>query len=269
MLLYLSTGERRYDRRPVPVTRRTGWEFQAVVAGRCAPVPARGEPLAPTSDCIWVFPPWDRHGWSARPGEPCDVVVMHFSTVPDPVREAVERHGHLRVPLTPAEKDQLRAIAEELTPHYRTPTSHSPLYEQRAVVALSFLVLKQQEPRPVPALRGAQRQKTEQALAWYAEHLDQRPSVEQVAAAVHVSAPHLRRLFQATRATSPRQAMLSVQLERAKELMSTTDWPLKRIAPACGFSGPTVFSRAFAVAEAVSPQQWRDTQIIRRHTRRP
>ena len=35
------------------------------------------------------------------------------------------------------------------------------------------------------------------------------------------------------------------RIKRAKELLETTDWPIKEIAPACGFTGVVSFCRAF------------------------
>lgn len=258
MLRYLNSGEREYGRWPTDVAMRKNWEFQAVVAGRCAPVLARGESLPVQAARLWVFPPETAHGWTSLPDEQCRIVVMHFDRPPEVIEQAADERGLLEIPLTLAEMRRIEALHDAVEPHFRRLTDHSEIVFDHAMLELSLIALRNVPAHPLTGADGYARRKVEQAMAWYSEHLPTGPSVAAMARAVYVSPPHLRRLFQQATGRSPLAAMQRAQLDRAKHLMATTDLPLKHVATASGFTGASVFSRAFHRVEGVPPRTWRD-----------
>ena len=93
MLHYHGTGTRDYQRQPQAVRSRGNWEFQAVVAGRAAPLLPQG-PLPAGGSCLWVFAPDCPHGWTAP--APCEVLVYHLAQCPEVLATLVGEAGWLR-----------------------------------------------------------------------------------------------------------------------------------------------------------------------------
>lgn len=55
----------------------------------------------------------------------------------------------------------------------------------------------------------------------------------------------------------PAQAHARWRLERAAELLLSTDWPVRAVSDTLGFANPFHFSRAFARAHRLPPAAWR------------
>ncbi|MBB6430389.1 AraC family transcriptional regulator [Algisphaera agarilytica] len=250
MLTYLNHGERSFFEHPTLPVRRKGWEFLAVVEGRCAPTERPGQRPHLEGDRLWAMPADGVHGWTGVPEEPCQILVAHFDQVP----EALSQHQRaISVPLTPEQVAKLKSLFLELEEDYIQPTELTRLRAERLLLELSITVLADRESNT----RDTAQHKVAAGLAWYAEHLAQRPSVEDVARSVSVSPSHLRRLFMQAMGVSPLEAMKQVQHDRAKQLMKRTDLSLNAVSAACGFSAQSVFSRDFAKRQNITPQAWR------------
>ncbi|MFA9477399.1 helix-turn-helix transcriptional regulator [Phycisphaerales bacterium AB-hyl4] len=173
------------------------------------------------------------------------------------VRDWVRPGGVRSVGLTPAQTTRLETLMTALRDDFHRPTRLSAMRNEHALLELSMLAMKQVAGRTTASQADHARRKVSQAMAWYAEHLPERPGVADVAAAVHVSPSHLRRLFAQVGRGSPLAAMHRVQVDRACELMSNAGLSLTGIAPRCGYASLSSFSRAFSAQRGVSPTAWR------------
>jgi len=82
-------------------------------------------------------------------------------------------------------------------------------------------------------------------------------TVTEIAQTVHLSYPHFNRLFTKQLGTTPIGYISALRLDRAKELLYTTDLPIKAVASECGFRDIYYFSNFFKAATGVSPSQFR------------
>jgi AraC-like DNA-binding protein len=89
------------------------------------------------------------------------------------------------------------------------------------------------------------------------ERGDGTPVIEDVAAALGVSASQLRRVFKEHAGVSPYQYHLQVKIGRARLMLRETDLPIKQIAKILGFRSAYHFSKLFKNRTAISPSQWR------------
>ncbi|HTL69078.1 MAG TPA: AraC family transcriptional regulator [Lacunisphaera sp.] len=242
---------------------RTNWEFYAVIRGRCAPVFRDGEKPVLQQRTLWVFAPECGHAWVDDRRNKYHRISMHFGSVPYPLDEVVRRRGWIEHPLQDAEIVQLETIAAEIEPHYRNPHPLSPLLFERRLMDLALLALSGTDAALRPALPELANFKVENALTWYAANLAQRPSVKQVADAVHVSTSHLRRLFWQVRGTSPKVAFQRIRLEKAKELMSRSALTLEDVARHCGFANSSHLCREYRAFHDFTPTHWRKHLIHR------
>jgi AraC-like DNA-binding protein len=260
MLRYVNNGERRYGQKPVAVTRRLNWEFEAVLQGRMAPLLPDGAADLRTRT-LWVFPPTSAHGWTGDGDRPCEITVIQVATAPDPLRALALSRGFLAVPLEPRDVEWLRATGEELTREQAAPTALGGLLTMRAVSELCLIALRNEPVRRLAGeLRGA-RDVAASALAWYAEHLAEDPPLARVAEAVGASASHLRRLFHRALGKSPHAALQGVRFERAHDLMRDQRLTLEAVAAACGFSDASAFSRAYRQWHGHPPSRWRQELV--------
>lgn len=264
MLRHHAFGRVRW-KAPIPCHTRTNWEFYAVLDGCCALGLADDADWMPHRRTLWLFAPECSHGWANIDGQPFLRAALHFNSVPDPLDTLARRNGGwLRRLLGTAEARRVRTIAGELGPHFHAPTRISHIHFQRALMELSLLVLDGAEVADVPpALSDLSELRIERALAWYAERLAQRPTVEQVADAIHVSPSHLRRLFALTRSTSPKAAFQRVRLEQAKELMGNSTLTLDEVATLCGYTGASHLCREHKAVFHFTPTTWRKRLVDR------
>ncbi len=257
MLRYLGLGYRQFGLYPLVSGGRLNWEFYAVVRGRCGPVLRPDTPPQLRSSTLWIFPAGSRHGWGGHEDRRAYITAFHFGSVPEQLQTAVREHGHLELPLTPAEGRRLVALAKELKQHFHHPTNFSELRYQGALVELSLFALQKLQVHEVPLPEGYANRAVENAISWFTEHVRQNPSVTEVADHVHVSASTLRRLFRQIRNESPAQVFSRIKLEAAMRLMTQTNAKLEIIAEECGYSCTSDFCRAFKALHGSTPNLWR------------
>ena len=235
---------------------RTNWEFYAVVDGRCG-FRLQDEQMASFAEhALWIFPPDCSHAW-ADDGRPFSRIAMHFSTVPHPLEAIVRERGFFQRSLSASDVSRIREIANELEPHYQSPNLLSPLIFEGRLMDLAVLALSDHVTLQIPVSNDSAVSKVEHAIAWFTENLGRKPSVREVADAVHVSRSHLRRLFREVRKASPKQVFQSIRLEKANELMSHSAYTLDEVARRCGFANASHLCREYRSLHNFSPTRWR------------
>lgn len=80
---------------------------------------------------------------------------------------------------------------------------------------------------------------------------------DSLAAAVSVSRATLHRHFAKSLGTTPMRYLAQWRMQRAAQLLLTSDEPIHRIASAVGYPSPQAFTRAFHRVHAVSPRRYR------------
>lgn len=83
-------------------------------------------------------------------------------------------------------------------------------------------------------------------------------TVSDLAKATMCSQTHLRRLFQKAVGMSPRQWLLERRLQKAAQLLQTTDKTVQQVADTCGFESLSHFNRYFKAKFGISPSQYRN-----------
>lgn len=96
-----------------------------------------------------------------------------------------------------------------------------------------------------------------QAVEMIRKQFDKELTVTELAKAVHLSYPHFNRLFIKQLGMTPIQYIHQLRLDKAKELLYTTDLPIKTVASECGFRDIYYFSNFFKSTTGLSPTQYR------------
>lgn len=95
------------------------------------------------------------------------------------------------------------------------------------------------------------------ALRFIADHVHEPIRVGDVVRAIPAARRTLESRFRALLGRSLLNEIRRVRVERAKHLLLTTDWPMPRIAAACGFSDAKRFSTIFAKITQMTPLRFR------------
>lgn len=101
------------------------------------------------------------------------------------------------------------------------------------------------------------------ALKYIRANLKRSFGVEQLCQAAGVSRRSLEVRFQTELRRSPAAEIRRYRVEKAKQLILSTDWSLGQIGEACGYDYPETFSRAFKRESGQTPNQFRAIARVR------
>jgi AraC family transcriptional regulator len=108
-----------------------------------------------------------------------------------------------------------------------------------------------------PADSVLPRRKLHTVVEYIMEHLAGRPTLEQMAAVVHLSAYHFARQFKAATGLAPHQYVIARRVERAQELLRTDGGlGLAEVAFNSGFANQSHFCLHFRRIVGVTPRQF-------------
>lgn len=111
---------------------------------------------------------------------------------------------------------------------------------------------------------GENYKRIEKAIAYLVDHAGEQPSLEEVAAHVHLSPFHFQRLFSQWAGTTPKRFLQVLTLERGKQLLQQSRSVLE-VSHDIGLSGSSRLHDHFVQLEAVTPgefkQKGRDLQL--------
>ncbi len=150
----------------------------------------------------------------------------------------------------------LLALAEDS----RQPTA-GRLYRESLVTAIALRVLRHHSsmmPAPrVPGARGGLAGwQLRRVLDYMAARVDQDVGVADIVQVIGMSRGHFFRAFRQSTGQTPSRYMLSLRMERARQLMAETSVGICEVARLVGFSGPEPFTRAFQRSVGMTPAMW-------------
>lgn len=96
------------------------------------------------------------------------------------------------------------------------------------------------------------------AIAYIREHFRQQPTLEEVAAHVHLSPFHFQRLFGQWAGTTPKKFLQYISIAHAKQLLKEQQATLADAAFAAGLSGTGRLHDLFVRIEGMTPAAYRD-----------
>ena len=101
------------------------------------------------------------------------------------------------------------------------------------------------------------RERIDKSIEFMQSHLRERLTVATLAALVNLSRSHYTTLFCRVTGYAPLSYLNHLRMQRAVQLLNTTDWSIKQISEGLGFSDQFYFSRAFSKMHNHSPSEHR------------
>ncbi len=92
------------------------------------------------------------------------------------------------------------------------------------------------------------------------EHLDERVSLDDLAASVSLSRFHFARRFRRSTGRSPHDCVVTQRVDKAQTMLSRTNIPLTDIAVRCGFADQSHFTRVFKARVGTTPGRFREVR---------
>jgi AraC family transcriptional regulator len=171
-----------------------------------------------------------------------------------------------RVPVLPldgVQLPQLRAAMLAVNDEMTADAAGGPLAaESLANLLAVHLIRNASSPRP-----GCRRtdgalppRKLRAVVEYIKEHLRDSLTLEQIAAAAHLSAYHFARQFKEATGLPPHQYVIARRVERAQQLLQQDDdLSLAIIAARCGFCDQSQLSNHFKRVVGVTPRRFRQS----------
>lgn len=88
-------------------------------------------------------------------------------------------------------------------------------------------------------------------------HYNENIRIEEVAAQVHLSETHFRRIFEEHMNMTPVEYINFVRVQNACEMMKKTDYSMDEVAIRVGYTAVSTFNRNFKKMIGMSPYQWK------------
>lgn len=133
-------------------------------------------------------------------------------------------------------------------------TGHQQVCAANTILALSKIlsVIRNQE------FAGKSIERTiRKACLYFRENLNANVNIEQLARELNVGYSYFRQMFRKYTGISPTQYHLSLRIQKAKDLLISTDQSFKEIAIDLGFDSYFYFSRIFKDKTGKSPMEFR------------
>ncbi len=98
----------------------------------------------------------------------------------------------------------------------------------------------------------------ETAKSYIEANFNKNLSLEDVSRQVNISSYYLSRIFKETTGENFIDYLTNLRIERAKELISKTQYSMKEICNMCGYADPNYFSKSFKKNVGVTPTEYRE-----------
>jgi AraC family transcriptional regulator len=155
---------------------------------------------------------------------------------------------------------QVATIALSLLWELRSDGLGGKLYVESLATILGIHLLRHYSSVKHPSLSrpvGLPRAMHRQVVTYIEDHLASDLSLSDIAAVVHLSPYHFARTFKEAVGVSPHQYVIGRRVERAKLLLSTTNWPLTVIAHTVGFAHESHLALHFKRLTGLTPSSYR------------
>ena len=231
------------------------WLLVHTIAGRGRFGTSTGHLAAHPGDSH-LLTPGTLHDYATAVGsDHWEILFAHFHPRPDWIPllrwpEAAPGIGYLH-----SEGATEREIQRNLLLAVRFHRSVLDQHELFAINAFEAALLWCHTQRP--ATRRID-ERVQQAVALVDEHLDEPLGLHRLAAASALSVSRFAHLFRLEMGTSPARFVERQRMNRARQLLELSAWPVAIIATKVGYKDPLYFSTRFHRYAGMSPTSYRD-----------
>jgi AraC family transcriptional regulator, arabinose operon regulatory protein len=104
------------------------------------------------------------------------------------------------------------------------------------------------------------KERVAECIEFMKQHLSEVISLDRLAAIANLSPSRFSAIFRKETGYAPVEYLVRLRMERARQLLDTTDLAVKEICSEAGYNDPFYFSRAFRSVVGLSPSEYRDRE---------
>jgi len=169
----------------------------------------------------------------------------------------------LFAPGTPWNEDAVRYILEAWTACVEEPAGYE-LRVRSVLSELAFLLVSHcsaDQTQPTEkALRSEGRVKA--MLRYIQEHIQEELTIANIAQSAAISESECLRCFRGMLGTTPIRYVRQLRIQRAVELLESTNLKIAEIGTLCGFQEMSYFSKSFRDAKGCTPKEYRQMKMV-------
>lgn len=102
----------------------------------------------------------------------------------------------------------------------------------------------------------------QEALSFIEQNFQNEITVEDIVASCNLNRSYFSKIFHDSIGKSPQEFLISYRMSKAAELLKVTEFSIRDISNAVGYSNQLHFSRAFKNSYGLSPRQWRNENKV-------
>lgn len=210
-----------------------------------------------------------RRGVTARSAEPFHCLTFNFPLDAIEGANAVDPR-QLKLDARVLADPVIRALGLSLVPALAQPERSPRLFVDHVLFALRAHVAKRfgQPERRAQRSGGLAPWQERRAKELIDVHIGSDLSLAEVARECELSVAQFARAFKRSTGMPPYRYLLERRMERARELLVSSELPLADVAISCGFADQSHFTKAFQKRVGVSPGAFRAEARNPRATRR-
>lgn len=168
------------------------------------------------------------------------------------------------IPFTKGQDWEQEAV-EAIQGAWQACVSETEGYELLAREQLSRLIFLLAKHCPTPEKKPSERslragERVKGMLQYIQEHYDQELSLGAIAASAAISENECLRCFRSVIGSTPIQYLKELRIQKAAELLRSTDRKISDIGAACGFQEMSYFAKTFRALLGSSPGDYRRNQ---------
>lgn len=168
----------------------------------------------------------------------------------------------------PVARDDLRLVnlARDMRDELSTLAPGRESYTSALVDQLTIHLLREHLVfRHSPALEltrvGLVDRRIRRAVELMHANMDRELTIDEIAAAAHLSPFHFARLFKKLAGATPHAYLASVRAAEAERLLAETDLSVTEISRRVGYASPSHFAKAFRSATGFTPRDFRSALV--------
>ena len=214
-------------------------------------LPNGDEAIGAGAGDLIIFRPNQRYGYTYSGGETLSYFWVHFTG-----SEVKSRLFEYSLECFPVKysTDPKNHIPHRMMTIFDAFPKQDSLRERELSALLERLLITVSRS----VVRGSEKRGTlTEALRYIGSNYNSNIHIADLAAIEHLSVSRFNFLFKEQIGMPPTRYILSLRMSSAKELLSSTDLPIKQIGMMCGYPDPHFFSKTFKSFLGISPAEYR------------